>query len=178
MPAQRKYIDDYLSVLEAQRRSIFAQIEGLSTERLWRRPASGKWSAGEHFEHLLKAMRIFRRTFRVVIPFSLPAARLLKDKPYNAAVGDVFQGRTMKAPFIIRPRRRQKPKDYLLLSNLKQDLEQERIRLKHLFDGIDDDLAGHIKTWDGPLGWVNLLQELRTLGFHEEHHFEAIRRLL
>jgi hypothetical protein len=178
MLAQRKYIEDYLGVLETQRRSIFAEIEGLSTERLGRRPPSDKWSIGEHFEHLLKAMRLFRRTFRVLIPLGLPVARLFKEKPYTTTVSDVHQERPRKAPFLILPKLRKDPKDYVLLSNLKQDLEQERIRLKQLFDDVDDDLAGHIKIWDGPLGWVNLLQELRTLIYHEEHHFNAIRRLL
>ena len=178
MLAQRKHIEDYLGVSETQRRSIFVVIEGLSTERLWRRPPSDKWSIGEHFEHLLKAMRVFRRTFRVLIPLGLPVARLFKEKPYTATIPDVYQGRTMKASVVIAPKHRKNPKDYVLLSNLKQDLEQERIRLKQLFDDVDDGLAGHIKIWDGPLGWVNLLQELQTLGFHEEHHFKAIRRLL
>jgi hypothetical protein len=123
-------------------------------------------------------MRVFRRTFRILAPLGLPIARLLKDRPYNAAVSDVYQGRTMKSPFVIAPRKRQNPKDYVLLSNLKQDLELERIRLKQLFADFDDDVAGHIKIWDGPLGWVNLLQELQTLGFHEEHHFKAIRSIL
>ncbi len=178
MLAQRKHIEEYLSVLEAQRRSVFAQVEGISTERLWRRPPSGKWSAGEHQEHLLKTIRLFRRTFRVLIPFSLPIARSLRSSPYTATVPDVFEGRPTKAPFVIAPRHRKEPKDYLLLSSLKQDLEQERVRLKQLFADLDDEVAGHIKMWGGSLGWINLLQELQTLVFHEEHHFKAIRSLL
>ncbi len=44
-------VDTYLDLLDSQRETALAAVEGLSDEQIWQRPAPKEWSIGEILSH-------------------------------------------------------------------------------------------------------------------------------
>ena len=44
-------VSEYLNLLDAQRESVFAELDRLTDAQLWQRPAPKEWSIGEILDH-------------------------------------------------------------------------------------------------------------------------------
>jgi len=44
-------LSQYLVLMDSQRESAFATLEGLTDSQLWQRPAPKEWSIGEILDH-------------------------------------------------------------------------------------------------------------------------------
>lgn len=50
--------------------------------------------------------------------------------------------------------------------------------MEEMLATVPEGVAGHFRIFDPGVGSPNLIQRVRLVGFHEEHHFRIIRRLL
>lgn len=81
----------------------------------------------------------------------------------------------MKATFLLLPRR---PNRLPLAQELCEQLEAETSRMKDTLTGMSEEVAGHFRILDPAVGSPNLIQRVKLLGFHEQHHFRIMERLL
>ena len=52
-------IPEYLDLLDAQRKAVFAALDGLSEEQIWQRPAPKEWCIGEILSHTVRFLDSF-----------------------------------------------------------------------------------------------------------------------
>ena len=169
---QSKTLSEHFTRLYAQRRPIYAALEPLALDSLWRRPQSGKWSLGETLQHLTKMMRLFRWAVAVALFFERPFARARRSRSYPTHSRDLFTGRALRAPFLIRPSTPVRPLSRVEVVSL---LEKETEQLARMLENEEEGVLGHVWMWDPVMGWQNLLQVVDLLAIHESHHFHILR---
>jgi len=133
---------------------------------------------GQNLEHLHKAMRFFRRLYVVVVPLEWPLAALRRHRPFERRMDDPFQERLKNIaalPGTTPVDRRAAPVQF---SVLRSRLDGELNKLTRFLADIDEDVAGNLWFWYGPLGFVNLLQDVQLHGLHEAHHFRFVNEWL
>lgn len=171
-------VGSYLALLDSQREAIFERLERVPAERIWTRPESGKWSAGEQLDHTRVLNRSFRRMLRIAWPILRPIARLRRGRAYDVTIDNVYLRPNMptKVGVLWPPHHsRERPAP---LAALREALGAEHLRIRHWFEGQDEHLLGNAYVWDPPIGWLNLIQGLRVIAYHDEHHYTAVRRIL
>jgi hypothetical protein len=170
--------------MHAQRVALFAALAGVPEERLWARAAPKKWSPGEHLDHTRVLNRSFRRlltlAWPVVSPWPalVPAARRRLERPYPIDIDDVYQRPNMPSwvGFLWSPKRT--PSRPAPLAELERALAEEHAAIESFYAGKPEPLLGHIALWDPAIGRLNLVQVLRVGVHHDQHHYQAVRRLL
>lgn len=174
----------HLARMHAQREALFDALAGVSEERLWARPASKKWSPGEHLDHTRVLNRSFRRlltlAWPVVSPWPtlLPWARRRLERPYPTDIDDVYQRPSMPSwvGFLWPPKRT--PSRPASLAELERALAAEHEAIERFYVGKPEPLLGHVSVWDPAIGRLSLVQVLRVGVHHDQHHYTAVRRLL
>ena len=174
----------HLARMHAQREALFAALDGVAEERLWRRPAPKKWSPGEHLDHTRVLNRSFRRlltaTWPIVSPWPaiLPGARTRLERPFECDIDDVYRRPNMPSwvGFLWSPQRT--PSRPAPLAELERVLADEHRAVDRFFASKPERLLGHVTVWDPAIGRMNLVQALRVGVHHDQHHYTAVRRAL
>jgi hypothetical protein len=174
----------HLARMHAQRGALFDALAGVSEGRLWERPAPKKWSPGEHLDHTRVLNRSFRRLLTLAWPVVslwptlLPGARRRLERPYPTDIDDVYQRPNMPSwvGFLWPPKRT--PSRPAPVAELERALAEEHGAIERFFAGKPEPLLGHVSLWDPAIGRLNLVQTLRVGVHHDQHHYEAVRRLL
>lgn len=166
-------VEEHFARLDAQRLPIRRAASGLSADALWAPPEAGRWSIGENLQHLTRMMRLFRRFSSIALLLERPIARMRRNRPFLTHARDMFSGRSLRAPFPIRP---QRPATALSSEAVMEALTKETELLENLLLSEDERILGHVWLWDPVMGSVNLVQVVDLLALHEEHHFEILRR--
>lgn len=172
----RPVVDDYLELLTTQRRAIARELRRVPEQRLWRRPAVGKWSPAEHLDHTRVLNKWFRRLFPVVWPFLLPLAMLRRSRPYPTTIDNPYHNpmpQWVGRIFTPRNSARRVP-----LATLLRGMAAEHRRIAAFYRARDARLLGAATFWDPLIGNINLIQALRIGAYHDQHHFDIVRRLL
>ncbi len=171
-------VEAYLGLMDAQRRTIFARLAGLDEARLWHHPGPKEWSIGENMDHARVLTQSFRRLLRVSWPVLAPVGWLRRYRPYETEIDDVYErpGFPLNVGWLWPPR--YKSERPVPLSTLEQHLEAEHRRVRNFFAGKDEPVLGNIKLYDPAIGWLNFVQMLRVVVYHDAHHFRTIERLL
>lgn len=172
-------IENYFLTIKQQREEIFRRLEDLTPEHLWQRPSAGRWSCGEWLEHLYRILRVQRLGIRIYIPLAFPFAYLFRDRPYATQAPDLYTEKpeSMPGPAFPGLNPKHRSNNPIPLEQLKNKLFRETAALKKSLD-MEEAIAGQIRFWDGPYGWINLIQTVQIIGFHEANDFKKVTGII
>lgn len=197
-------IEAELAAFRGTRRRTLGMAEGLSDERLARRPGDGGWSVGEVLDHLVLAEEVYRgdierlialrragrrpvirRTFReldVSILFIPRQLLPLLEIPFSVAGAfvprSVREGLARSRWLPVQNPTRAEPRHGRPGADLMRELQESFAVTERLFAGADD------VEWDGMtishplLGTNDVPALLRLMDRHEQRHQDQIRDVL
>jgi hypothetical protein len=170
-------IFQYLDLMDTQRESAFAALEGLTDAQLWERPEPKEWSIGEILDHNY-----------LLVASMLPAVQWLwrllgwygglkRSRMYATQIGDVY--RDPKFPqwvgFLWTPRfNRRKP---VSLEALKTETREIHAKVRAFYENKDEDVLGNLYLYDPVFGWCNLIVTLRIGIHHDQLHYDDVIKL-
>jgi hypothetical protein len=170
-------IFQYLDMMDFQRETALAALEGLTDAQLWERPEPKEWSIGEILDHNY-----------LLIASMLPAVhwlwrllgwygRLKRNRRYATEIGDVY--RDPKFPqwvgFLWTPRfNRRKP---VPLEALKSETREIHAMVRAFYEYKDEDVLGNLYLYDPVFGWCNLIVTLRIGIYHDQLHYDDVVKL-
>lgn len=167
-------VQRYISLLDSQRESAFAVLDGLSETQIWQRPAPKEWCIGELLDHNV-------RLFESMLP-GLHAAwaalgwfgRLRRRRPYPEEIENIYKRPSfpMWTGFLWTPK--YNPKKPIPLATLKAEMESAHARTRAFYLGKDPDVLGNIYGYDPAVGVVNLVQALKVGIDHDQLHFDDV----
>ena len=164
----------YLDLLDAQRRAVFAALDGLSEEQIWQRPAPKEWSIGEILSHTVRFLHSFLPGLRLMWTLFAWYGRLRRDRPYRVEIKNVYKRPNfpMWAGFLWAPRHN--PQNPVLLATLKEEVESIHASLRAFYSDKDPDVLGHIHAYDPAIGVVNLITGLKVGIDHDQLHYDDV----
>jgi hypothetical protein len=168
----------YLRLLEDQREAFFAQLRTVPERRLWERPEPKRWAPAEHIDHARVLTRCLRRILSLAWTVGRPYGLLRRGRHYEATIDDVYERPDfpLRLGWLWPPKHR--PDRPIPLSTLQCLFEREHGRLHTFFAGKDERVLGQIRLYDPAIGWVNPIQGLRIVAYHDAHHFAIVNRQL
>ncbi len=173
------FLNETFSLIDAQRKEIMQELEKLTASQIWEKPSKNEWSIGHWLEHLYKTIRLQRRGISIYVYLATPIAKLFVEKPYETSIEDLFETKPHSVPnpfFGIRPNRFEKRK--VSLQEMIDLLEIEKEKLKTILRNKDEAVLGHIKLYEGPFGFVNMLQSIKLIQYHERNDFKHIKSII
>ena len=167
-------VSEFLDLLDAQRESAFAALDGLSDSQLWQRPAPKEWSIGEILDH---NYLLFASTYPIVkLIWKLNAwyGRLRRNRSYKTEMEDLY--RSPKFPqwvgFMWTPRfNSRKP---VPLETLKSEIRDLHASVRQFYEGKDLDVLGNLYLYDPLFGWCNHIMTLRIGIYHDQLHYDDV----
>jgi DinB superfamily len=164
-----------LDLLDDQREAIFKELGPLSDAVLWYRPGPKVWSIGEHLDHTRVINCFTRRLMIVYFPVASIFARLVRQRPYQADIDNVYKrpGFPMNVGWIWPPK--YKPRRAVSVGFLHEALREEHAAYRRFYTTRDEQLLGHTVLADPVIGALNLVQWLRVQVYHDAHHYERVR---
>ena len=164
--------------LRARRHRSVSQLRDLPPPALWARPSDDAWSIGQWLEHLGKTLRLVRWGLRIYLPLARPMARRRRNDEFEREVVDVYVRDPHRVPSPFPGiRARDRSSEPIPLDTVMQRLDRQTRSLETMLASVDEAEAGTIRLWDGPVGWINLLQAAHQLGHHERHDLAVVDRL-
>jgi len=171
-------IQPYLSLMDEQRREIFALLESVDPTLIWQRPAPNHWSLGENLDHSWRALRSFRHLFMRAWILLSPIGRLRQDRSYPTEIDDVYArpGFPLNVGWMWSPKHT--PSRPVALSVLRQEMEAEHKQVRQFIESKSEAVLGNTPLYDPAIGWMNFIEALRVGIYHDAHHFANIERIL
>ena len=167
-------VSHYLDLLDSQRESTFAALDGLTEVQLWQRPAPKEWSIGEILNHNYLVFASFFPAVQWTWKLFGWYGRLRRNRPYKTEIEDLY--RDPKFPqwvgFLWTPRhntRRSIP-----CEQLKSELRTLHANMREFYEGKDEDVLGNLYLYDPLFGWYNLIVTLRIGVYHDQLHFDDV----
>jgi len=87
-------------------------------------------------------------------------------------MSNIYSGKTMKAPFILKP----KMKREYTLTELRGLLEEETEKLKTCVASLTKEQCYWIRYPDPVPDYPNVMQVVKLLRIHEEHHYRVVMK--
>ena len=164
----------YLNLLDTQRESVFAALNGLTDAQLWQRPAPKEWSIGEILDHNYLLVASSYSVVKGIWKFGSWYGRVRRNRPYQTDTADLY--RDPKFPhwvgFFWTPRSNtRKP---LPFEQLKSELRTLHADIRGFYEGKDEDVLGNLYFYDPLLGWGNLIVILRIGMYHDQLHYDDV----
>jgi hypothetical protein len=171
-------IPTYLRLMDDQREKFFERLHTVPEARLWERPEPKKWAPAEHIDHARVLTRCLRRILSLAWTIGRPYGRLRRARAYETSIDDVYERPDfpLQVGWLWPPKNR--PDRPIPLSTLQRLFEHEHGRLHAFFTGKDERVLGQIRLYDPAIGWVNPIQGLRIVVYHDAHHFAIASRQL
>lgn len=170
----RNIVDTYLTLMDSQRESVFAVLDGLTDAQLWERPAPKEWSIGEILDHNYLLMASSYPIVKFMWDRLGWYGRIKRKRPYSTEIGDVY--RDPKFPqwvgFMWTPRFN--PRKPVPLEQLKKEIRDLHTNIRLFFEGKDEDVLGNLYIYDPVFGWCNLIVTLRIGIYHDQLHFDDV----
>ena len=167
-------IQTYLNLMDSQRETVFAVLDGLTDAQLWERPAPKEWSIGEILDHNYLLMASSYPIVKFMWNQLGWYGRLIRNRPYATEIGDAY--RDPKFPqwvgFMWTPRFN--PRKPVSLQQLKTEIRDLHTNLHQFFEGKDEDVLGNLYIYDPVFGWCNLIVTLRIGIYHDQLHFDDV----
>lgn len=168
----------YLDLLDAQRESALAALDGITDAQLWQRPAPKEWSIGEILDHNYLLIASMYPAVNWVWKLNGWYGRLRRNRPYKTKIEDVY--RDPKFPqwvgFLWTPRyNMRKPVAFDVLSN---ELRELHAKVRSFYAGKDERVLGNLYLYDPVFGWCNLIVTLRIGIYHDQLHYDDIYKLV
>ena len=167
-------VQTYLNLMDSQRESVFAVLDGLTDPQLWERPAPKEWSIGEILDHNYLLMASSYPIVKFMWARLGWYGRMKRSRPYTVEIGDVY--RDPKFPqwvgFMWTPRFN--PRKPVPLAQLKKEIRDLHTNIRQFFEGKDEDILGNLYIYDPVFGWCNLIITLRIGIYHDQLHFDDV----
>ena len=169
-----KVIVEYLDLLDAQRRAVFAALDGLGEEQIWQRPAPKEWCAGEIISHTVRFLDSFQPGLRFMWRSFGWFGRLRRKRPYAVEIENVYKRPSfpMWTGFLWAPRHN--PEKPVSLAELKAEAESTHSRVRSFYTGKDPDVLGNVYAYDPAIGVVNLITGLKVCIDHDRLHYDDL----
>lgn len=84
-------VSRYLSLMDSQRESAFAALDGLTDSQLWQRPAPREWGIGEILDHNSLLIASMLPAVQWMRKLNGWYGRLKKKRPYATRIEDVYR---------------------------------------------------------------------------------------
>lgn len=167
-------VEAYLDLLDAQRESAFAAMDGITDAQLWQRPAPREWSIGEILDHNYLLIASMYPVVERLWKFMGWYGTWRRQRPYATAIEDVY--RDPKFPqwvgFLWTPRySTRKPVAFDVLRN---ELRELHAKVRGFYAGKDESVLGNLYLYDPVFGWCNLIVTLRIGIYHDQLHYDDI----
>ncbi len=167
-------IQTYLNLMDSQRESVFAVLDGLTDAQLWERPAPKEWSIGEILDHNYLLFSSFYPMVKGIWQWLGWYGRSRRTRPYVTEIADLY--RDPKFPqwvgFMWTPRFN--PRKPVSLEQLKTELRDLHANVRKFYEGKDEDVLGNLYLYDPLFGWCNLIVTLRIGIYHDQLHFDDV----
>ncbi|WP_080871993.1 hypothetical protein [Oceanobacillus timonensis] len=137
-----------------------------------KRVVPDKWSVAESIYHCYLLLKLTRLTSAYYLPVARIYMKLRrpKVKRYNGEMSNIYRKKTMKAPFILKPKMK---REYTLIE-LRELLEAETEKLKNCVAYLTKEQCYWIKYPDPVPAYPNVVQVVKLLRIHEEHHYTVV----
>jgi len=170
-------LPEYLDLMDLQRKTAFASLEGLGEARLWQRPAPGEWCIGEILDHTVRLFESILPGLRTAWGVFAWYGRLRCNRPYPVVIENVYKRPNfpMWTGFLWTPKFN--PSKPIPLADLQAGSESVHRRAREFYTGKDLDALGNIYGWDPAIGVVNLIQALKVGIDHDQLHYEDAIKL-
>jgi len=167
-------ISGYLDLMDSQRESAFAALDGLTESQLWQRPIRKEWSIGEILDHNFLLFASIYPAVRWLWKLNGWYGRLRRPRPYETEIEDLY--RSPKFPqwvgFLWTPRfNKRKPASFEILTSEKRDLHA---KVRAFYKSRDADVLGNLYLYDPVFGWCNLIVTLRIGIYHDQLHYDDV----
>ncbi|MBI3161154.1 MAG: DinB family protein [Chloroflexi bacterium] len=167
-------VPQYLNLLDAQRESVFAVLDGLTDSQLWQRPAPKEWSIGEILNHNYLLFASTYPAVKWIWKLNGWYGRMKRRRPYQTGIEDLY--RSPKFPqwvgFLWTPRHN--PRKPVPFDTLKAELRTLHANIREFYEGRDEDVLGNLYLFDPLFGWCNLIVALRIGIYHDQLHFDDV----
>ncbi|MCT1901537.1 DinB family protein [Oceanobacillus sojae] len=136
------------------------------------RTVPDKWSIAESIYHCYLLLKLTRITSAYYLPMARFYMKLRRPqiKRYIDNMENIYRGKTMKAPFILKPRMK---REYTL-EELRDLLEEETEKMKSCVDSLTKEQCYWIRYPDPVPDYPNVVQVVKLLRIHEEHHYMVV----
>ncbi len=167
-------VSRYLDLLDSQRESAFAGLDGLTDSQLWQRPAPNEWSIGEILDHTHLLFASFLPAVKWIWKLNGWYGRLRRNRSYKTGIEDLY--RRSKFPhwvgFLWTPRFNvRKP---VPLEMLKMELRDLHAEVRRFYEDKDEKVLGNLYLYDPLFGWCNLIVTLQIGLFHDQLHYDDV----
>lgn len=136
------------------------------------RSVPDKWSVAESIYHCYLLLKLTRITSACYLPIACFYMQLRRPeiKRYIDNMENIYRGKTMKAPFILKP----KMKREYTLEELRDLLEEETEKMKFCVEPLTKEQCYWIRYPDPVPKYPNVVQVVKLLRIHEEHHYTVV----
>lgn len=167
-------IPDYLSLMDAQRESNFAALDGLTDAQLWKRPAPKEWSIGEILDHNYLLFASFLPMVKWMWTLGAWYGRLRRKRSYKVEIEDLYRSPTFPqwVGFMWTPR--YNTRQPVSLEALKTELRTLHEDVRRFYEGKDENVLGNLYLYDPLFGWCNLIVVLRIGVYHDQLHYDDV----
>lgn len=167
-------VQQYLDLMDSQRESTFAALEGLTNSQLWQRPAPKEWSIGEILDHNYLLTSSMLPAVRWMWKLNGWYGRLKRKRSYAVTIEDVY--RDTRFPqwvgFLWTPRFNiRKP---VSLEALRAETREIHAKVRAFYEDKDEDVLGNLYLYDPVFGWCNLIVTLRIGIYHDQLHYDDV----
>jgi hypothetical protein len=176
-PDMSNVICEFLNLMDAQRETAFAALEGLSEEQIWQRPAPKEWCIGEMLDHNVRLFQSALPLLKLGWAIMGWYGRLQRKRPYEVNIDNVYKRPTfpMWVGFLWNPKFN--PKRPAPLAVLRASTEAIHRRAREFYEGKPLDVLGNIYGYDPVIGVVNLVQTLKVGVDHDQLHYDDVLKL-
>jgi len=167
-------LSKYLDLMDTQRESAFAALDGLTDSQLWQRPAHKEWSIGEVLDHNYLLIASMLPAVQWMWKFNGWYGRFRRNRLYETQIEDLY--RSPKFPnwvgFLWTPRfNTRKPAS---LEMLKSEIRNLHAKVRDFYEGKDENVLGNLYLYDPVFGWCNLIVTLRIGIYHDQLHYDDL----
>ena len=165
-------ISQYLSLLDSQRESTFAALEGPTNSQLWQRPAPKEWSIGEILDHNYLLTTSMLPAVRWMWKLNGWYGRLKRKRSYAVTIEDVYRDPRFPqwVDFLWTPRfNTRKP---VSMEALRAETREIHAKVRAFYEDKDEDVLGNLYLYDPVFGWCNLIVTLRIGIYHDQLHYD------
>jgi hypothetical protein len=169
-------LSSYLRLMDSQRVSAFAELQGLTDSQLWQRPAPKEWSIGEILDHNNRLYDTFYPLVKNMWSWFRWYGEWKQRRPYQVEIEDIYRRPSFPhwVGFLWPPKHT--PKRPVPLSLLKTETEVLHAKIRAFYEGKDPDVLGNLYLYDPVFGWCNLIITLRIGIYHDQLHYEDATR--
>ncbi len=170
-------ISRYLTLMDSQRESAFAALDGIADAQLWQRPAPKEWSIGEILDHNYLLTASMLPVVEWIWKLNGWYGRLRRNRFYKTEIEDLY--RSPKFPqwvgFLWTPRyNKRKP---ISFEALKSETWEMHAKVCRFYEGKAEDVLGNLYLYDPVFGWCNLIVTLRIGIYHDQLHYGDVVKL-